>query len=425
MKNNYWFNSLMCLVLSFLSFIGCEKDTDNKSVENTIDRLNWSELNYQVLNRFICDYGVGGRYYNSRETPYVVLDWDQTCAHLDVEEAMMRYQLTNLRFKLSKEQFAGLFKDEINGLSQLPETYHNIAFKDINDDLIEEYSFLYDHYAGLGGTLSLSEIQTTPQFQDFIAKLPFLYSGYSALEAIGDDYAYPWILYFLAGHTIEEVKALAGEAISYELANSLRKPEWSSPPMFQTHAGSVSYSFKSGLRALPEMQNLIETFKKKGIEVFIVSASYKPVVEVFAAPGNFGYQIPNENVIGMELAINAEGIILPEYKKGWVKTVGEGKVEAINRIIKQQLGKTADPLFAAGDSDGDYEMLTMFPGMKLVLIWNRLKGGDIGKLCKQAAEEINKETPAFILQGRNENTGMAMPSSSSILFGKTDARMLP
>jgi phosphoserine phosphatase len=398
---------------------------DNKSVENTIDRLNWSELNYQVLNQFICDYGAGGRYYDYKETPYVVLDWDQTCAHLDVEEALMRYQLTNLRFKLSKEQFAGLFKDEINGMSQLPEAYHNITFKDINDDLKEEYSFLYDHYIGLGATLSLLEIQATPQYQDFIAKLPFLYSGYSALDAIGDDYAYPWILYFLAGHTIDEVKTLAGEAISYELANSLRKPEWSSPPSFQTHAGSVSYSFKSGLRVLPEMQNLIETFEKRGIDVFIVSASYKPVVEVFATPGNFGCNVHPEKVIAMELATDSNGKILPEYKQGWVKTVGEGKVEAINRIIKQKLGKTADPLFAAGDSDGDYEMLTRFPGMKLVLIWNRLKGGDIGKLCKQAVEEINEETPAYILQGRNENTGMAMPSSSTILLGKTNALLLP
>ena len=417
--------TLFSIVLFILLFFGCNKDADNDSVENSLDKLNWSERNYEVLNQFIADYGLGGKYYNSKETPYVVLDWDQTCAHLDVEEALLHYQLTHLRFKLNKEQFAGLLNDEIKGVTQLPEAFHNIALRDINDDLIEEYNYLYDHYSGLGGTLSLQEIQATPQYQDFIAKLPFLYDGYCSVDEIGAEYGYPWVLYLLAGHTIAEVKALAKEAISYELANSLSKQVWSTPAQFPTHAGNVSYSFKTGLRVLPEIQNLIETFTRRGIEVFIVSASYKPVVEVFAALGNFGYQVPADHVIGMELAINGEGVILPQYKSDWVKTFRAGKVEAINRIIKQQLGKTGDPLFAAGDSDGDYEMLTQFQGLKLSLIWNRLKGGDIGKLCKQAVEEIESKTPRYILQGRNENIGMAIPSSETILFGKTEAKLLP
>ena len=83
-----------------------------------------------------------------------------------------------------------------------------------------------------------------------------------------------------------------------------------------------------------------------------------------------------------------------------------------------------DPLFAAGDSDGDYEMLSAFPGMKLSLIWNRVKGGDIGKLSKQAADQMNSPSPRFILQGRNENTGMAIPFSETILFGSSEARLL-
>jgi len=409
----------------FLLFSGCKNDDENFAGNNALDRLNWSERNYQVLNQLIGDYGIGGKYHSTEETPYIVLDWDQTCAFLDVEEALLRYQLTNFRFKLSKEQFSTLLKDEINGISQLPEDFHFITLKDINTDLIEEYAFLYDHYIGPEKNMTLQELKATPQYQDFLAKLPFLYDGYCETNSIGSEYAYPWVLFLLAGHTIDEVKTMAKEAISFELGNGLYKQEWTSPSHLTTHSGSVSYSFKAGLRVLPEMQNLIETFTQHGIEVFIVSASYKPVVETFAASGNFGYQVPAENVIAMELAVTADGVILPEYKPGWVETVRQGKVEAINRIIKQQLGKTLDPLFAAGDSDGDYEMLTGFPGMKLVLIWNRLKGGDIGKLCQQAVDEMKIETPAYILQGRNENIGMAIPSSSTILLGKTEARLLP
>ena len=87
--------------------------------------------------------------------------------------------------------------------------------------------------------------------------------------------------------------------------------------------------------------------------------------------------------------------------------------------------KNWDPIFSAADSDGDYEMITMFPGMKLVLIWNRLKGGDIGKLCNQAVSEMESSNPKYIFQGRNENLGIAIPFSETIPFGKSVMQLLP
>jgi hypothetical protein len=126
----------------------------------------------------------------------------------------------------------------------------------------------------------------------------------------------------------------------------------------------------------------------------------------------------------MELASSPDGKILPEYKPGWVQTQRQGKVDAINMVIKKNLGKNWDPLFSAADSDGDYEMSTGFPGMKLTLVWNRVKGGDIGKISKQAVDEKDSKAPRFILQGRNENTGMVIPSSESILIGKTEPLLL-
>ena len=112
---------------------------------------------------------------------------------------------------------------------------------------------------------------------------------------------------------------------------------------------------------------------------------------------------------------------LPE---GWVETFRQGKVEAIEQVIKTGLGKNRDPIFSAGDSDGDYEMLTSFPGMKLTLIWNRVKGGLIGTLCKLAVEQADSSNPRYILQGRNENTGSVIPGSATILLGKTEPQLL-
>jgi phosphoserine phosphatase len=252
----------------------------------------------------------------------------------------------------------------------------------------------------------------------------FLAEGYMGTTGIGMSYVYMWELYLFAGFTVEEVKAMAKEAISHELANQIGRHTLESPPGLQTKAGAVSCSFNSGLRVFPEMQNLISTCSGHGIDVYIVSASYKPVVEVFGGIGTFGYNLSPENVIGMELETGANGKIIPQYKAGWVKTVRGGKVEAINMVIKSLPGKNHDPLFAAGDSDGDIEMLTQFPGMKLGLIWNRVKGGEIGELCKQAVAEMENDSPRFILQGRNENTGIAMPTSESILLGKTQPELL-
>ncbi len=413
------------LIIGTLTLLTASCRKENGVTANSLDRLNWSERNYSVLSQFIQENGKGGKYNDEKKAPYAVFDWDQTCAHFDVEEAVMRYQLVNLRFKITKEQFRNeLLKASINGVTKLSEAYKSVNLTDINADLASDYDFLYDHFLTTGSTMTLSSIQATPQYNDFIAKIPFLYDGFCETTGIGAEYGYPWLLCLLAGHTIEEVKALAKEAINYELGNKLGKQTWQSPVGFSTSAGVISYSYKTGLRVFPEIQNLISAFKSHGIDVFIVSASYKPIVEVFSGVGNYGYNVPSDHVIAMELATSGDGRILPQYKPGWIITQRQGKVDAINRVIKQELGKNCDPLFSAGDSDGDYEMSTMFPEMKLTLIWNRVKGGDIGKLCKQAVEESKLTAPRYILQGRNENTGIVMPCSESILLGKTEPQLL-
>jgi len=423
MKLKRFFVTLTFISLFLMLLVGCHKD-ETITLSGSLDRMNWSERNYEVLNQMIKNYGIYGKDYNQDKAPYVILDWDQTCAYLDVEEATMHFQLFRLRFKMTKDVFASILKDEINGITQLPTEYSSIHLADINLDLKNDYNYLFDNYVGFNGTMTLEEIQLTPQYQDFISKIPFLYDGYCSTPGIGADYGYSWILYLFAGYTIDEVKLLAKEAISYELGNQLSKHTLQSPPNYETNAGVVSYSYKTGLRILPEMQDLIATFNENSIEVFIVSASYMPVVEVFSGIGNYGYNVPAQNVIAMELALDNNGKILPEYKKGWVKTQRQGKVDAINQVVKSGLGKNWDPLFSAIDSDGDYEMSTSFPDMKLTLIWNRVKGGDIGTLCHQAIDEMNNANPRYILQGRNENTGMVIPSSESILFGKTEPQLL-
>lgn len=407
-------------VLSIFVFscgIGSASDKGAK-----LSKMNWSPKNFEVLNNLITDYGIGGKYYDASKPPYVVFDWDQTCGHFDVEEAIMRYQLSHLRFKMTKDQFAGLLKDEIKGVTKLSADYNNTLLKDINADLIADYNYLYDNYEGLAGKMKLEDIQKTPQYNDFIAKVAFLYDGYCDTKGIDADYGYPWVLYLFTGFTEADVQVLSKEAIQFELGNKLGKNKWGTPAGYNTKAGAVSYSFKTGLRLYPEMQNLIFTLQSNGIDVWIVSASYKPVIQVISG-NDYGYNVPSDRVIAMELG-EKNGVIQPYYKENYPQTQRMGKVEAIDMIIKKGQGKDYDPLMSAGDSDGDYEMSVEYPGMKLTIVFNRVKGGPIGELSKKAVEQQGEAYPRFILQGRDENTGVFRKSSESILLGATEPKLL-
>ena len=134
MKSKRLFVALSIMGLFLMLSVSCRKD-ETTTLSGSLDRMNWSERNYEVLNQLITDYGIYGKYYDQKKAPYVVMDWDQTCAHFDVEEATMRYQLIRLRFKMTKNVFAGILKDEINGITQLPAEYLNIHLADINLDL--------------------------------------------------------------------------------------------------------------------------------------------------------------------------------------------------------------------------------------------------------------------------------------------------
>jgi phosphoserine phosphatase len=384
-----------------------------------LDRMNWSPRNYEVLAQFIREHGKTSPTYDAKSPPYAVFDWDDTSAFHDCGDALFRYQLWNLEFRLSKVQFRALLKDDIQGVKVLSGP-SPVKLKELHADIVADYSFLHDHYRGLGGGLGLDELRQTPQFQDFVSKMLFLYDSYTATEGIGPKYSYVWMLYFLSGYAPDEVRTMARAAIRQELGDGLRLLAWKGPAKFDSKVGPITVTFRSGLRVHPEMQNLMASLRSAGIDVYIVTASLKQVVGVFAGPGGFGYNVPPDHVVGMELEAGKDGKLLAAYKAGWVPTYRAGKVEA----IKRKLGPRGDPIFAAGDSDGDYEMLSAFAGTRLALILNRIKGGPIGTLCRQAVRQKGESAPRYLLQGRDENTGLFVPRSETIRFGESAPRLL-
>jgi HAD superfamily phosphoserine phosphatase-like hydrolase len=106
-----------------------------------------------------------------------------------------------------------------------------------------------------------------------------------------------------------------------------------------------SYLSKGGLRFRPEMRDLMFALQLWGWQVWVVSASAEVVVQTIAQ----FYGVPADRVIGVKLAISADGLLLP-FARGPL-TYRMGKVEAIDTFIGRR------PTFAAGDTDTDIEML--------------------------------------------------------------------
>lgn len=349
----------------------------------------WNPVNREKLEILIEN--------NKNKGNYVVFDWDYTSIYQDTQENLFRYQIDNLKFKMTPAEFKKAIRKDIP-MDNFADEFKNVDGQNINiekigEDLDKDYGFLYENYIK-NRKMTFEDIQKTEEFKDFRGKLAFLY------EAIGGtfshDIAYPWVLYLFTGMTPAEVKELAKEANDFGIGNKLDKYVLESSDTLKGKAGKVSNMYKSGLRTQPETANLFHILRDNGIEVYVVSASLEEVVEVFATDRSYGYNLPEENIFGMRLEIK-DGKFTTEYRKDYPQTQTKGKVEAINKFIKpKHEGK--EPILVAGDSSGDYNMMTEFKDIQTLLIMKRE-----GKL-----DDLTKDSRA-VTQQRNSQTGLFAP----------------
>lgn len=387
-----------------------------------LDPGKWAPAAYQRLVAFVEANGSGGPNYDPANPPYVVFDWDQTCIFNDTEEELFRYKIETLNFKMTPDVFAEAIRKDI--------PKDDFAVKNVDDkavnidsigaDLDAAYTFLYKNYEGFGagGKMTLEEARTTEEFVDFRGKLAWLY------EAIGEtfsaDVSYPWVLYLFSGMTVDEVQALTEKSNDVGLAAKLETYTLTSSKTLQTKAGVVSGSYKRGLRTVPEMSNLMNVLRSNGIHVYVCTASLDNVVRVFSNLPKYGYNVPQENVLGMRVA-KVDGKYVPRYDDTWVQTQQAGKTEAIKRELVSKYGY--GPIAVFGDSQGDYRMCVDFEETQVVLVVNRLRKDDFGKLGLQAMETHGKPDAKFILQGRDENIGAFRPDEKTIKYGKTEPEL--
>lgn len=378
----------------------------------------WAPNTYKSMQKLIDENGVKSPNYNSSKKPYVVFDWDNTAIMNDTEEALYQYQIENLAFKLTPDEMGALVAKNVPAGAFLKD-YNNAAGQPVTlealvADIVSSYKFIYENYIGFKGLMSLEDIKKTDEYQDFRAKMWYAY------EAIGDTYgtkvSYTWVLFFFKNMTTDEVEALAEKSNDYALGQAISRAKWVSPASLPGKAGVVGVSRWTGLRLTEEIADLMHTFRDNGIDVYVCTASLEDVVGVFASNPKYGYKLPRANVIGMRLE-KVNDVYQDTYKKDYPQTAEGGKTVVLKMLLADKKGY--DPIFIAGDSNGDWNMMVDFKGIKRILIVNRLRSGKkIGALSAEAAATIGKPDARVLLQGRNENTGLWMPTEYMLKYGR-------
>ena len=378
----------------------------------------WAPNTYKSMQKLIDENGIKSPNYNSSKKPYVVFDWDNTAIMNDTEEALYQYQIENLAFKLTPEEMGALVAKNVPAGAFLKD-YNNAAGQPVTlealvADIVSSYKYIYENYIGFKGLMSLEDIKKTDEYQDFRAKMWYAY------EAIGDTYgtkvSYTWVLFFFKNMTTGEVEALAEKSNDYALGQAISRAKWVSPASLPGKAGVVGVSRWTGLRLTEEIADLMHTFRDNGIDVYICTASLEDVVGVFASNPKYGYKLPRANVIGMRLE-KVNDVYQDTYKKDYPQTAEGGKTVVLKMLLADKKGY--DPIFIAGDSNGDWNMMVDFKGIKRILIVNRLRSGKkIGALSAEAAATIGKPDARVLLQGRNENTGLWMPTEYMLKYGR-------
>ncbi len=388
-----------------------------------LDAARWSPLNVQRLQLLLSQHGSASAGYRAERKPYAVFDWDNTCIMNDCEEALLMYQINHLQYKLTPDEFARVLWRDVPDATFMAD-YKTVDGKpvrmaDIAADVESDYRWLYANYQGLAGSRSLEEIQASDQFKDFRAKLYFMY------DAICDSFpleiGYKWIIYFYKNMSTAELQAMALASHKAALGDALRKVRYESPRSLPGRAGVVADTHFHGIRVHEEIRGLMHTLRANGIDVYVSTASIDDVVRVFAGHEDFGYGVPAENVIGLRLEMDS-GRYSDRYLSGWHFNWGPGKTVGIRQQLQAKKGY--GPILVAGDSDGDAWMLRDFADTSVGLIVNRMKKGEIGADSKLAAEQLGQAQARFILQGRDESTGLMLPDEKSLKYGKSERKLL-
>ena len=300
---------------------------------------------------------------------YAVFDFDYTTAIGDLSYVCMWYILERFEFRV--------------------DDYRGMLTGGVTPDLMADA----EKAAEIAETLKPfagSDLTGRPEWREFVRRYWKLYRDLAS--EVGERDACLWRVRMFTGHTPASLRAVARAAASRALAagGGLR-------------ADANAPTEKRGFAITPEIKDLFAELKKAGIAVYVVSGSLQEALAGMSAP-EFGLGLSPGNMFGADLMQDAAGRYVPEMKGGCVRS--GHKPEYIRRHIAPR-HNGAEPVLVAGDSMGDYTMLTEFKDMQLALLFAR-------SWSEPQMRELAARGGRVVLQGRDEVRGCFVPQTTSI-----------
>ena len=191
-----------------------------------------------------------------------------------------------------------------------------------------------------------------------------------------------WMPCTLSDMTYAEARDLIVESNDYWLAQErCWKETWTSPD------STLTVEVSKGMYYCPEMKNLQRALRDNGIDIYFCSASMELILETMASDPKYGICLDTANVFA--LRFGGGDTVRPIWKPGYPRPYLDGKTELIRELIAPAHGGKS-PILIAGDSVGDYAMLTQFPDLQHGLIIDCGNKGEIRTLVEKAHAEGNK-----------------------------------
>ncbi|MFD0341905.1 haloacid dehalogenase-like hydrolase [Streptomyces sp. NPDC127117] len=318
----------------------------------------WYGSNQARIQRLIDRYGSCSPHHrDGRAAPVAVFDWDNTVIKNDVGDATMFWLLRNSRIRqpeqgdwrttsryltdAAAESLRAACPDGTGRDRTLPTATDTVCADEI---------------------LSVYSEATTTSGQDAFA-------GYDRRTM---EPSYAWLAQLTHGWTAAQVRSFAAAARAENLA----------APVGATQRVGSTTDATGYVRYYDQQRDLIRALRRAGFDVWIVSASPQPVVDVWAR----GVDVAPGNVIGIRSTtergrytshLSACGTARPGADSQI--TYIDGKRCWINKEIFGVRGAAASrvqdparrPVFAAGDSDTDVSMLRDATGLRLALNRNK------------------------------------------------------
>lgn len=367
---------------------GCERGTG-------LEKGNWNPEVWEELDMLLREEGKQGEKYDPACRPYAVFDYDNTTVINDIAQTLLVYQIENRAFKISPERFFDVITE---GIPELGQDYgKGYTVEEMARELSRDYSVLCSFGDDLEG------MRKTDEYLDFRAKLWYFSASTMSLGPEGGVFGCIWIACLLDGMSPEEVAALTRASVDHWLSlKTMWREEWTSPD------GRVTVRIPKGLGLTNEMKNLYKALRDNGFDVYICSASPEWVVEAMATDPRYGLGLDTASVFGIRFLPYADGTLHAVGASGYAQPYREGKTECIKRYIAPRHGGRS-PSLVAGDSSGDYSMLTSFEDCRIGLIINCLPSGRVASLMDSTAVIGTR----YLVQGRDPSALVFLPGRES------------